>query len=221
MPQRKQKELFPVRIIRNKEIAPGVFTLETEKQFDFIPGQVVAIALSKEEDPRLYSIASGNNAGHIRILFDVNPEGLLTPKLTKLKTGDHLLMSRPFGRFLGTEEPAWWIATGTGIAPFISMAESGLGDNKTLLHGARTYAEFWFSEFFAEAMPENYLRFASRETVPEIRTGRLTQWLNMQNNLPNNIKYYLCGSANMVVEVRDILVSKGIPFENVIAEIYF
>lgn len=221
MPKRKQKELYPVRVLRKKEIAPGVFTLETEKQFDFIPGQVVAIAMDKEEEPRLYSIASGNNASHIRILFDINPEGLLTPRLTTLKPGDHILMSEPFGRFLGTEEPAWWIATGTGIAPFISMAESGLGKNKTLLHGARTSAEFWFSEYFSESMPENYLRFASRETVPEIQTGRLSHWLNTQSNLPTNIKYYLCGSANMVVEVRDILVSKGIPFENVVAEIYF
>ncbi len=221
MQKRKQKELYPVRVLSKKEIAPGVFTLETEKQFDFIPGQVVAIAMDKKEEPRLYSIASGNNANHIRILFDVNPEGLLTPGLAAIQPGDYLLMSSPFGRFLGTEEPAWWIATGTGVAPFISMAESGLGKNKTLLHGARTSGEFWFSDYFTETMQENYLRFASRETVPGIQTGRLTQWLNMQSNLPTNIKYYLCGSANMVVEVRDILVSKGIPYENVIAEIYF
>lgn len=35
------------------------------------------------------------------------------------------------------------------------------------------------------------------------------------------LKYYLCGSADMVVEARDILISKGIPFGNIISEIYF
>jgi ferredoxin--NADP+ reductase len=34
-------------------------------------------------------------------------------------------------------------------------------------------------------------------------------------------KYYLCGSAEMVVESREILISKGIPFNNIVAEIYF
>jgi ferredoxin--NADP+ reductase len=221
MPKRKQKELYPARILRKTEIAPGVFTIKTEKKFDFIPGQVVAIAMDKEEEPRLYSIASGNNANHIRILFDVNIEGLLTPRLAALKPDDYLLMSEPFGRFIATEEPAWWIATGTGIAPFISMAESGFEKNKTLLHGARTSGEFWFSDYFTETMHENYLRFASRETVHGIQSGRLTQWLNTQNYFPTNIKYYLCGSANMVVEVRDILVRKGVLYDNIVAEIYF
>ena len=221
MPQRKQKELYPVRIVENKEIAPGIFTILTEKKFDFIPGQVVAIALSKNEEPRLYSIASGNNAEYIRILFDVNPKGLLTPRLSTRKPGDELLMSAPFGRFLGTQDPAWWIATGTGVAPFISMTESGLGTNKYLIHGARKSEEFWFSTYFREQLGDNYSRFATQSTAPGIHAGRLTNWLNTQNNLPNNIKYYLCGNANMVVEVRDILVSKGVPYENVVAEIYF
>lgn len=221
MPQRKQKELFPTKIIKKEEIAPGIFTILTEKKFDFIPGQVVAVALSPAEEPRLYSIASGNKASHIRILFDINPAGLLTPRMADLTPGDLVLMSKPFGRFLGTDEPAWWIATGTGVAPFISMAESGLGKNKKLIHGARTPNEFWFSEFFSTVLNDNYVRFATRETGPEIQSGRLTQWLKSQNNLPNNIKYYLCGNANMVVDVRDILVSKGIPYDNIIAEIYF
>ncbi|WP_462318478.1 FAD-binding oxidoreductase [Marinilabilia sp.] len=221
MLKRKQKPLFPTKVVDNKEIAPGIFTLETEKKFDFIPGQVVAVALSAREEPRLYSIASGKQNEHIRLLFDINPDGLLTPRLSKLNPGGEILMSEPFGRFLGSEEPAWWIATGTGIAPFISMAESGFSNNKTLLHGARKPSDFWFSDLFVQNLKTNYHRFATRESGPGIMDGRLSHWLNMQTNLPNNIKYYLCGNANMVIEVRDILVSKGIPFENVIAEIYF
>jgi ferredoxin--NADP+ reductase len=40
-------------------------------------------------------------------------------------------------------------------------------------------------------------------------------------NLPTDENYYLCGSSEMVVETRDILVDKGVPFGNIIAEIYF
>ncbi|WP_016776588.1 ferredoxin--NADP reductase [Anaerophaga thermohalophila] len=221
MVKRKQKELFPVKVTGKREIAPGVFTLQTERRFDFTPGQVVAVALNRSEEPRLYSIASGVESDHIRLLFDINPDGLLTPRMAKLACGDQLLMSEPFGRFLGSDDPAWWIATGTGIAPFMSMAESGIHFNKKLIHGARTSGEFWFSGLFLNKMGENYLRFATRENAPGINSGRLTVWLARQENLPKDIKYYLCGNANMVVEVRDILLSKGVAYDNVVSEIYF
>ncbi|MBE0653662.1 MAG: hypothetical protein IH594_07675 [Bacteroidales bacterium] len=51
--------------------------------------------------------------------------------------------------------------------------------------------------------------------------GRLTSWLKEQEHLPRDYKYYLCGSAEMVVQTRDILVAKGISFDRIMAEIYF
>jgi ferredoxin--NADP+ reductase len=43
------------------------------------------------------------------------------------------------------------------------------------------------------------------------------------NGIPNlpKVKYFICGQALMVVEIRDLLIQKGIPFENIMAEIYF
>ncbi len=219
--KRKQKELFPHTVMGKTEIAPGVFDLRINRDFDFLAGQVVAVALSHEAEPRLYSIASATTATYIRLLFDVNPQGVLTPELANLVPGDPLLVSAPFGRFLATEKPAWWIATGTGIAPFISMVESGFLANKTLLHGARTPSEFYFADLFKEKLTDRYHRFATREHGPGINQGRLTHYLKSLNELPTDIIYYLCGNANMVVEVRDILVGKKVPFENIVAEIYF
>jgi len=45
--------------------------------------------------------------------------------------------------------------------------------------------------------------------------------LEEQDALNPALKYYICGSADMVVEARDILISKGIPFGSIISEIYF
>jgi len=36
-----------------------------------------------------------------------------------------------------------------------------------------------------------------------------------------DVMYYLCGKALMVVEVRDLLIEKGVRYENMLAEIYF
>jgi len=42
-----------------------------------------------------------------------------------------------------------------------------------------------------------------------------------EHDLATDNRYYLCGSAEMVVQVRDILISKDIPFQNIVSETYF
>ena len=44
--------------------------------------------------------------------------------------------------------------------------------------------------------------------------GRLTGYLRECKFLPDDRKYYLCGSAEMVVQTRDLLLSEGISFGN-------
>ena len=218
---RKRKELFTHKITTVEEIVPGYFTLEFERKFDFIPGQVVGIALNHHDDPRLYSIASSNGKVTMRILFDVFPQGQLTPPLSKLKPGDEILVSEPFGKFTPSGKAEWWIATGTGIAPFVSMVESGVDIPQKLLHGSRTLAHFLFQDVFKSHLGENYLRFCTKEKGDGAIEGRLTKWLNEQKELPKDVNFFLCGNPEMVVEVRDIILSKGVAFENIMAEIYF
>ena len=45
----------------------------------------------------------------------------------------------------------------------------------------------------------------------ELYYGRLTHWLKEKKDLPADQTYYLCGRAEMVVEVRDILLNKRYP----------
>lgn len=182
---------------------------------------MVAITVDLKDEPRLYSIASGEQEKEVRILFNVVPEGKLTSQMAKLKCGDKIYVSQPFGNYTGSAEPAYWIAAGTGIAPFASMFYSGLGTNKVVIHGGRTLNSFYFNEDFETSLGENYVRCCSQEKGSGVYEGRLTAYLRSLQNLPSHYKYYLCGSAEMVVETRDILIGKGIPFEQIIAEIYF
>lgn len=218
---RKKKDLHPVKIVSNKEIEKGIFIVDIERSWNFIPGQVIAVAMSPDDEPRLYSIASGINSPYFSILFDVKPDGVLTPSLSKTKPGDLIYISEPFGKFIDLGEPGYWIATGTGIAPFISMMESGLSSNKTLLHGARELRQFYLAEKFIASMGSRYLRFCTAETANDVISGRLTNYLKNSDTLLPDRKYYLCGNPEMVVGVRDVLINKGIPFDNILAEIYF
>jgi ferredoxin--NADP+ reductase len=134
--------------------------------------------------------------------------------------GEQILVSKPYGSFLGTREKAWWIATGTGVAPFYSMIKSGMSVNKKLIHGVRHLNQFYFEDELESELNENYVRCCSRESSCNTFHGRVTDYLNEMANLPY-VKYYICGQALMVVEVRDLLIKKGIQFENIMAEIYF
>lgn len=207
-------------ILHNDEIAPGVFLLAVERRHDFIPGQTVKVGLDEDLPPRIYSICSGSKEKELRILFNIKEDGLLTPRLAKLRPGDAVWISAPGGSFIGTADPAVWIATGTGIAPFYSMLRSGMAGNKILLHGVRRANQFYFQDEWKTALKDDYHRFCSGEDVDGISRGRVNQYLE-RHDLPRDRKYYICGQATMCVEVRDLLIGKGIPFTDIVVEIYF
>lgn len=207
-------------LLRNDEIAPGVFLLAVERRHDFTPGQTVKVGLDDDLPPRIYSICSGSREDELRILFNIKEDGALTPQLARLKPGDEVWVSEPGGSFIGTADPAVWIATGTGIAPFYSMLRSGMAEDQILLHGVRRPDQFYFHDEWEAALKDDYHRFCSGEDVDGIPHGRVNQYLE-QHDLPKDRKYYICGQATMCVEVRDLLIEKGIPFTDIVVEIYF
>ncbi len=168
----------------NQEIAPGVYVLKYKRDFSFVPGQVLGVTLNKIHSPRMYSIASGMQDEDIWILYDVRHSGMLTPPLSEAKPGDFIFASGPSGNFFGTAKPSTWIASGTGIAPFVSIWRSGLRNEKTLIHGGRFVHSFYFEDEFKEALGANFIRCCSQENAKGLFAGRLTRWLTEQDNLP-------------------------------------
>lgn len=206
-------------VLGQTEISPGVFLLSVERRFDFIPGQTVKVGLGYDE-PRIYSICSGNQDDELTILYNLKEGGALTPRLAELKAGDAVEVSGPGGSFFGTDDPALWIATGTGIAPFYSMLRSGQATNKVLVHGVRRADQFYFSKDWKHALGERYHRCCSGEDVDGAICGRVQSWLETAE-FSNDWKIYICGQAQMCVEVRDLLIARGVSFGNIVVEIYF
>ncbi|WP_297085705.1 FAD-dependent oxidoreductase [uncultured Draconibacterium sp.] len=217
---KKEPPLLRQIITNNVEISPGVHVISFRRDFEFLPGQVVKIGIDTDHPPRIYSICSGNQEDEVRILFNIKDDGFLTPKMAAMIPGDQLFVSEPYGSFLDHKEPAWWIATGTGIAPFYSMFRSGLNEGKKLIHGVRQLNQFYFEDELDWAMGNNYVRCCSGEQSCDVFPGRVSKYLTEINQLPD-VNYFICGKALMVVEVRDLLIEKGVNYENIIAEIYF
>ncbi len=193
-----------------------------ERRFDFIPGEIIALSLNKDDKaPRLYSICSSNKDPEMKILFNVIPSGLITEALAKLKEGDYIYCSSPYGRFHIGDKPSVWIANGTGIAPFVSKVLSGTVRDQILIHGAREEGSFYFNKELQECDGLQYTRCSTCEEGDDYFHGRLTKYLSELKELPADRLYYLCGGTEMVVETRDILISRGIPYNKILSEIYF
>jgi len=211
----------PVTVSFTEELSPGIWLFGFPRDFSFIAGQVIGIALEQNGPRRLYSICSGENDPEVLVLFNVIEEGYLTPRLAGIEPGETLWITEPRGEFFCGEGPEVWIAAGTGIAPFYSMHRSGRSEGKTLIHGNRYLEQFQFFDEFSSALGENYIRCCSGEESHGVFHGRVTSYL-MEHPLPGpDLKYYLCGSAEMVVDTRDILIGRGVPFDRILSEIYF
>lgn len=208
-------------VVANKELAEGAYLISFKRDFEFLAGQVVALGVDPQLAPRLYSIASGESDELIDILYTEKSDGELTPLLSTLRAGDKIMVSNPFGTFTEVTNDAIYIAAGTGIAPFMSKIKSNKGKNPTLIHGVSFPEYFYFSEYHYENLGRNYIQCCSRCYNDDFFQGRVTDFLKQWKNIDPNKKYYLCGSAEMVVDTRDVLISRGVPFSNINAEIYF
>lgn len=184
----------------------------------------MGIQTRPEIAPRFYSISSPPGLDYLEIIYNPVPLGLLTTELVTLMPGDSLWVEPPRGTFSDSpDRPAWWIANGTGVAPFLSMFRAGWTVNKTLVQGARYADDLYGKEYLEQAGPEfKWLPFCSTgEAVNTIRKGRFSVWLEKEAELPLDCRYFLCGSEQMIIEVRRILQTRGINFQQILSEIYF
>lgn len=219
---------FRLPLKKRDYLGEGHYEVFFERPFSFLSGQVCAIHTGSWQQARLYSLANSSQSSFISFIYNEVPEGKLTPVLTRCQLGEYFYISPPFGNFILPSQSSLWIATGTGIAPFLSAVRSDCFDlsNMVLLQGARKRELFLFQSIFEESLKKkNYIRCCSQhnnEKNREFWAGRLTHFLKKKGifwDLSRSI--YLCGSSQMVVEVREILIDRGIPMDNIFSEVYF
>ena len=142
------------------------FTTTRDTAFRFINGQFTMIGLPVNGKPllRAYSIASANHEEELEFFSIKVAEGPLTSRLQHLQPGDELIVGRkPTGTLLlqnllpgGT---LWLLATGTGLAPFLSLIKDPETYERfakvVIVHGCRTQAELAYRQLFEHELQEH------------------------------------------------------------------
>ena len=179
-----------------------VFELELlrPESFKFNPGQCIRFHHKTVE--RDYSLIT-TPADHNLALCLYNVQGgLFSPLLASAEIGTGLSFSGPHGYFTyrPSTKPAVFVATGTGIAPFLSMARAGAKEF-TLLHGVKTSNDLYYESFFLNTA-RMYIPCLSRGQTQLLSRsdgfqGRVTEYL--RDHLPGGTyDFYLCGRQEMI-----------------------
>jgi benzoate/toluate 1,2-dioxygenase reductase subunit len=177
-------------------------TLERPEGFDFVPGQ--GICLGEGPGEREYSLASGREEPRLTLCIRRVENGPLSSRLATVPLGDRIAFSGPHGFFTWQDSPrpAVFVATGTGIAPFLSMARSGC-HGFTLLHGVSAAEELYYGESF-RAAAIRYVPCLSDGTAPGAFPGRVTDWVRTRL-APGSYDFYLCGRREMVRDITGLV----------------
>lgn len=210
----------------------------------FGAGQYLAlgVAIDGRLVRRPYSSASAptGDATH-EFLVRLVPAGSLTPALWQASPGTRVWLGRPKGDFVldpADDRTHLFIASGTGLAPFVSMsralAERTSPPSVVLLHGVATPADLAFGaelRTLAEAgLPLALEPTVSRPADPASvgwggRTGRAEEALRAvladHRLRPGGTVAYLCGNPGMVAAASTVLAEAGFPATDVRAERYW
>lgn len=204
-----------------KHLTDTTFIIRFDKNgMQFKAGQHITLGIPGDNQVREYSIYSAENSQYLEVLVKEVDNGIVSKKLHHCRPGDYLNVEGPFGFFTLNEEKMHseylFIASGTGIAPFHSMAKSYPGLNYTLLHGVRFSNETYESGIYP---PEKYISCITRSSDGNFQ-GRVTDYIR-KFPVSSETLVYLCGNCDMIYDVYDILMSQGFPSDQIKTEVYF
>lgn len=208
-------------------------------------GNCVSIYGPDGQSTRPYSFSSSPNDKFISFLIKRFPDGYVSTYLTSLKQGDRIKISNPFGWFNpGSMPNSVFLATGTGISPFISAIRNKINYPKKFYYGCRTINDIIS---LIDIIPDlkislskvdpmissisnalnNLEEHASRlgNKLATYAPERITQRFKVElENWPESFKdchFYLCGLDSMIVDCIDILTKNGVELDRIHHETFF
>jgi ferredoxin--NADP+ reductase len=208
------------------KVAPDGWALPT-----FVPGQYATLGLPDADKPggllrRVYSIASPPGLDHLEFYIQLVQDGEFTRELWPLGPGEPLFLSPKLGgkftlEAVPDDADLLLVATGTGLAPFVSMLRHFQGSGRwrrcVVAHGARDESELGYRALLERLAADDrsltYLPMLTRQ--PDDRTwaglrGRVQGLLEGDAYLdhvgapldPARCHVFLCGNPAMIDDME-------------------
>jgi ferredoxin--NADP+ reductase len=222
------------RVIANRRWTETLFSLRVRApRLRFEAGQFVRIALdiAGERVARPFSFVNPPADPVLEFYGVIVPEGPLSPRLAALEAGAALYVAdNPSGFLVLSEVPPaedlWLVATGTGVAPFLSILRTDAPWQRyrrvILVHAARHAKELVYGDLIGEIRREHEkrfvsIKFTSREKTSGALEGRIPAAIR-DGRLeaaagpiaPERSQFMLCGNPQMLKDVSAALVERGL-----------
>jgi ferredoxin-NADP reductase len=196
--------------------------LSRPPSFEFKAGQTICFI--HETIERYYSPVSTPSDPTLTLcVYDV-ARGRFSPILARAAVGTAFRITGPHGYFTfrASQRTPVFVATGTGIAPFVSMARSGIADF-IILHEVESAQELYYRDVLRK-IASNYkacLLTPSKvgPTAADTYYGNAAGYLR-ENLPPASYDFYLCGEREMTREVT-LLADKHFPGSYVFKEVFY
>jgi propane monooxygenase reductase component len=205
-----------------------VLRLVDTADFKFFPGQYVDITVPGTEEVRSFSMAntSARESGQLEFVIKVYPDGLFSHFLdSKLRVGDRLSLTGPFGMFTLRDAPdsdLIFVGGGAGMAPILSllrsMAERGITRKAVYYYGARRRSDLCFEDelrALEQALPNFRYIPALSEEEWDFENGLITDVVAQREGDLSRAHAYVCGPPPMVEAAVPLLTRLGVPEKHV------
>ncbi len=199
-----------------------LFRIRTERprSYRFTAGEFVMISTLDEDTPnRAYSLTSGPHDDYLEFYSIKVQDGPLTSKLQHVKVDDNIKVgNKPTGTLILANLELGghlvMMASGTGIAPFISLLREpetyDLFENITVTWTTRTHVEQDSYRDFLNEMPIEY--FSTITQQPAENEGRIQKFLNhgiLNIDNPEKQRIMICGSMDFNNDLKEHFTKLG------------
>ena len=197
------------------------FKTERPQSFRFTAGEFTMIGMGDNDIMRAYSLTSGPYDEYLEFYSIKVPNGPLTSRLQHIKVGDTIEVGeKPTGTLTTANVELgghlWMLATGTGIAPFISLLrDPNTHDEFESIHviwSVREPAELLAYHSFLQELDITYLPIVTQDPEWPFENKRITKLMEqgmLINDKPENNKVMICGSMPFNNDVKAMLNDLG------------
>lgn len=213
-----------VELLQRRWLTKNAFEIELTRppSLEFKPGQTVRFIHESME--RYYSLLSTPDDPTLVLCVYYVPQGSFSPVLADAKIGTPFSVTGPHGYFTfnRSDRAPVFVATGTGIAPFVSMGRSGVTDF-ILLHEVEFTADLYYQDLLRK-IASNYVpcllgASTADPSPPGTFQGNAAGFIK-KNLPPASYDFYLCGEREMTREVT-LLADEHFPGSYVFKEVFF